>query len=376
MGGTVFVLGAGASYGDTLQFHSGYTGETTAPPPNPPLSNQFFDAEHLHGEPEHVEKEYARLVAHIRNHWGIDRPFGDPPWTALSIEEVFTSLALLNDFSPAGTSEKAISQLLLNDLTRYIRRSIGYSTLFRFGPHTRLLAQQLKPEDSVLTFNYDLLMDQELINDGNGPLQYQNFCAKLLGTDLLDVGDSYREIRERLAEPISPGTTKGPSGPLDGLYLKLHGSLNWFVCPNRACPRSNNFAVVPSVPQCLGSSVLAIDFQCNYCHSVLIPLLVPPLVQKPVMNNPQLRNIWSNAFAVLANASKVVVIGLSFQPSDFYAAWLFRYALEGRKDVKVWVVNPLNEDPGFRDRMKHIFSNGYDDSFLRFDQICEVVRAR
>jgi hypothetical protein len=375
MGGTVFVLGAGASYGDTLQFYPDYPDTTTAPPPNPPLTNQFFDAKHLYGEPEEVAKDYSRLVTHIRNHWGIEGPFGSSSWTSLSIEDVFTSLALLNDFSPAGTNEKVLSQLLLNDLNRYIRRSIAYSTLYRFGTHTRSLAQYLKPEDSVLSFNYDLLMDRELLNDGSGPLQYQNFCAKFLGTDFLDIGESYGEIRELLTEPISPGSNSGPSGPVYGLYLKLHGSLNWFVCPNSACPRSETFAVVRSVPQSLGSSAVGIDFQCNYCHSELNPFLIPPSAQKPVMNNPRLRNIWGNAFAVLANAQKIVVIGFSFQPSDFYAAWLFRYALRYRKDIKVWVVNPDNGRPDFRDRMKGIFINGYDGSCLGFDQINDVIRA-
>lgn len=131
--------------------------------------------------------------------------------------------------------------------------------------------------------------------------------------------------------------------------------------------------MVQSVPQCLGSSVFGIDFQCNYCHSELIPFLVPPLVRKPVLNNPQLRNIWSNAFAVLANTSKIVVIGFSFQASDFYAAWLFRYALKGRTDVKVWIVNPHNPNPDFQDCMKRIFPCGYNGVFLGFHQIREVT---
>ena len=375
MSGTVFVIGAGASYGDTLQFHAGYPDETEGPPSNPPLTNQFFDPMRLQDEPGEVEQKYASMFAHIRRHWDIDQRLGDPPWTELSIEEVFTSFALRSDFSSAGTDEKAVSQLLLNDLTRYIRRTIAYSTAFRFGTYTRFLAQQLKPEDSVLSFNYDLLMDQELLSVENSALQYQNFCVKLLGIDLFDTGAAYQEIRESLTEPISPGSNSGPSACAHGLYIKLHGSLNWFACPNAACPRAKNFVVVPSVPQCLLVSAVGVDFQCNYCHTELVPFLVPPLVQKPVMTNPALRNIWSNAFAVLANASRIVVIGLSFQPSDFYAAWLFRHALNGRRDVKVWVVNPDNKNPTFRDRLRGIFRNGYDDSFFRIDEIANVLQS-
>jgi hypothetical protein len=338
-----------------------------------PLTEHFFDAKSLYGKPEDVEQDYAGLVAHIRNFWGMSQPFGTSRWASLSVEDVFTSLTLLNDFSASGTDEKARSQLLVNGLIRYIRRSISYSTLFRFGVHTKFLAQRLKPKDSVLSFNYDLLMDQELLNDADGPLQYQNFSVKLLGADILDVGPSYCEARRRLSEAASVG-------PTDGLYLKLHGSLNWFTCANRVCPLSKKITVVPSVGQCLGSSAIGVPFQCNYCHSYLVPFIVPPLVEKRVMTEPHLRNIWGNAFALLQDASKIVVIGFSFQPSDFYATWLFRYALKGRSNAKVWVVNPLN-DPAkaghseFRERMSNIFVNGYDETCFGFHQVGDVLNA-
>ena len=236
-------------------------------------------------------------------------------------------------FPPAGTDEKAVSQLLLNQLTRYIRRSISISTMFRFGTYTHTLARNLKAADSVINFNYDLLMDQEFSRDHEA-LQYQNFCVKFLGTDLINPGPDYEAVRQSLLEPVAPGSNGGPSGPMQGLYLKPHWSLNWFTCPNTACPKSRSFVILDSVAQCLAVSAWNIDFQCNYCHGELTALLVPPLAQKPVMNNPHLRNIWGNAFAVLANATTIVIIGFSFQPSDFYAAWLFRYALKYRQMLK------------------------------------------
>ena len=91
------------------------------------------------------------------------------------------------------------------------------------------------------------------------------------------------------------------------------------------------------------------------------------------MNNPHLRNIWGNAFAILANASKVVIIGFSFQPSDFYAAWLFRYALKFRQGAKVIVVNPENTNDAFQARMRSIFGQRYDSAWVNFGQIEDVI---
>jgi hypothetical protein len=372
MSGTVFVLGAGASYGDTLEFFSGYTGDAADVPPSPPLTEGFFNAEHIRGDLYEIEQQYSGLVAHIREHWGFRGPFGRGQWASLSIEDVFTSLALQNDFLPSESDDRALSQVLLNSLAQYIRQRIAYCTLFRFGVYTKALAEQLKPEDSILTFNYDLLMDRELL-DSSGSLHYQNFGVKFLGRDLVNVDKDYNQTRARLTMPAGVG-------PVAGLYLKLHGSLNWFKCANTACPNSKIVVLISSVPQALGSSALGIPFQCNYCHSQLSAYLVPPLAQKRVVTDPFLRNVWGNAFALLEAATRVIVIGVSFQPSDFYAAWLFRYALNHRADVKILVVNPLNEPThplhgAFRERMKSIFAHGYDDTFQRFDQIAEIIEA-
>jgi hypothetical protein len=373
MGGTVFVLGAGASFGDTLRFNPGSNDEHTEIPPQPPLTHQFFDAQHLNGEPAEIEERFGPLFRHIRQNWNINEPLGSAAWSNLSIEDV-SSLAILNDFSPFGTDQKALSQIYLNDLTQYIRRGIGISTMFRYGTHCRALAQKVTRFDSVINFNYDLLMDQEFLKP-RGPRQYQNFSVKFLGTDLVDPGPGYKDIRESLTYPVSPASNRGPSGPTEGLYLKPHGSLNWFICPNPACPRSRDFTILPSIAQCLAISTWDVNFQCNYCHGELSTLIVPPLTQKPVMNNPHLRNVWGNAFAVLANAARVVIIGFSFQPSDFYAAWLFRYALKYRPDAKVLVVNPANTDTSFQARMKAIFGHHYDGTWTAFSQIDEIVQS-
>jgi hypothetical protein len=187
------------------------------------------------------------------------------------------------------------------------------------------------------------------------------------------VSSDYEAVRAYLSEPVAPGSNFGPTDPMEGLYLKPHGSLNWFTCPNLACPKSRTFVIL-DIGQCLAVSSWGIDFQCNYCHGELSALLVAPLAQKPVMNNSHLRNIWGNALAVLANAAKIVVIGFSFQPSDFYAAWLFRHALQYQKDAEVLVVNPANADPTFQSRMQNIFGHRYNPKWTSFTQIDQIIR--
>ena len=113
--------------------------------------------------------------------------------------------------------------------------------MFRFGAFTRVLAEHLKPEDSVINFNYDLLMDQELLCGKGGPLQYQNFSVKFLDTDLFDPGDGYDDTRLLLTEPVSPASNSGPLGPTHGVYLKPHGSLELVHLPECCLSKVSEF---------------------------------------------------------------------------------------------------------------------------------------
>lgn len=78
MGRTVFVLGAGASFGDTLitieEPNQEAKEEEFPEPPNPPLICNFFDAEFLNSDSDTVEKINWNLVQYIRRRWGITDP--------------------------------------------------------------------------------------------------------------------------------------------------------------------------------------------------------------------------------------------------------------------------------------------------------------
>lgn len=325
---------------------------------HPPLICDFFKSEFFYPDAEFVDRQHWQLMDYIRKHWGVNEPLGTGKWRSLNLEDVFTSLAIESEFSPAGTDSYAYSLLLLNSIKNYIREIIGHSTIFRFGQYTHLLARNLKPDDSVITFNYDLLMDQEFLLYQEGPLQYNNFHLRFLDKPLVD----NRKTEENGS----------------GLYLKLHGSLNWFLCTSPSRPRSGQVDVNTWINQCIFVSAIGRDFDCEYCRGKLTSLLIPPLLNKPITQNSIIRNVWANALYEISNADNLVVIGYSFPTTDFFAGWLFRSALQKNKDAKVWVINPLNDPTHqghreFKERMDTIFVQGYSDQYHYFDQIEYVL---
>jgi hypothetical protein len=115
---TVFILGAGASYGDILvEFCDDK--ETTY---HIPLTNQFFQSEFLGGEIEAIKRDYSDLLEYIKTDWNNNWPLGSERWEYLNLEDVFTSLAIENEFAPSDTDEKAKTQLRLKRRWKCIRK--------------------------------------------------------------------------------------------------------------------------------------------------------------------------------------------------------------------------------------------------------------
>ena len=94
-----------------------------------------------------------------------------------------------------------------------------------------MLWKRLEVNDSVVTFNWDLLTDQEFIGPGGKVFgQYGNFLHR--------VPLSSRDVL--------PGAIQG-----EGLFLKLHGSLNWFRCGNRKCQANEAITFFADPQRCL-----------------------------------------------------------------------------------------------------------------------------
>lgn len=247
----------------------------------------------------------------------------------LSLEKVMTQLTLLNEVIQTtpqfdgyyqgenrpinlDNSAKALVELVALTISKALEGPIC-------SEHIQL-ANSLSHGDVVISFNYDLLMDNALrdtnkLTDSGYLIPFQKVLA-------------YNE-QTRLIEGDSPVT-----------MIKLHGSLNWLNCTycnvnilNRYEKFQFEYETIPN--------------KCPYCgesSAYLQRVIVPPLLAKNYSIQP-LRFLWSQAEKYIARAREIVIIGYSFPPTDFGTEALLRasFPWEYQKDIRFVIVNPDKE---------------------------------
>lgn len=370
----VYVLGAGASFGENLTAPGNgpeFAKKATA---TPPLIRGFFKEslfKQISYSGDTAEKDFPLAFEYIRKLKALGNPVGEGEWGELNIEDVFTSIELDREFEGPESDVGAKLIITRNQLIRYIWRVIGFCTDYKEASYARALCDSLCAQDSVVTFNWDLLLDLYLnpvfVNTSRrlAHWHYHDFLVSALG--MPSMSRTPRELSEV------------PSR--SGMLLKLHGSLNWFQCTNSKCPGSSEIAFDQDAEHCLRRAT-GIHFggeACKRCGSDTIPLLIPPLLRKPISDNWIIRSAWGHARARLLEAKRAVIIGFSAAGTDFYATWLLRSTLGLREDVEVFVVDPANDgaDPNhdeFAQRMNNIFSHGYNDDFRSVSEMDSILR--
>ncbi len=368
----IFVFGAGASYGESLRPIDNTRFSTRTNFTTPPLATGFFSQrlyDLISYPPATVEQDYSEVFEYFRRALSIDDPLGEGRWQILNLEDLFTTIELHRAFQSSESDAGGRLVVIRNKLIRYVCRVIATCTLGFQGENYRLVQSSLNEAegDTVINFNYDLLFDQELSPPDAGQ-------TPLLARGLFD---NFRSLI--LGEAVSRSGVRGE----EGLYLKMHGSLNWFQCTNARCPGRRNIAVLTDTRDCLLRAAgieISGDVTCERCGSSMVPFLIPPLLSKPITDDPLTRAIWGHAKRRLENCSQAVLIGFSAAPTDFYAAWLLRSTLGIRppEEVEIFVVNPQN-DPGredadqFRQRMVSIFPRGYNSDYRVFSEVPTIL---
>ena len=305
----VFIIGAGASKGHT-------NGDF-------PVINEFFKIANklniLSFNGGKIRPEYEKLEKYVRENFNLDILKKD-----INIEEIMTNLEI--DIEKSDSYELII---LRNKIINIIRETLNKLSEKPFSEDSEynLFYKMINNNDTILTYNWDLLLDNVLGREIVVPdfskifelekkdnLQYLVMWKKLTG------------IRD-----LTWGKTDIPyvNYKSEGYYLKLHGSIDWAYCPNRDCSLySKVFAV----------NQLNKKHCCFECGSEVHYLIVPPVLNKDFRHIPFMKKVWNFARNEINMADEIIIWGYSLPPTDFYSKWLFRQVKENLKTVSI--INP------------------------------------
>lgn len=203
------------------------------------------------------------------------------------------------------------------------------------GPTTCDFIKRIRPADSMITTNWDLLLDAT---------RHRRFGSK---------ADDYGTTGsvELAHTDITEGNGDGGDGPRPKL-LKLHGSLSWRYC--QRCQR----LVIDPLHHVAGEREKQAVCICNYKYSELI--VTPGFIRE--YRNVHLLNIWREALETLVLSSHWVFIGYSLPADDVGIRTLLLKARCVRKDV--------NSDPP---RVTIVTGDHGDETRARYEGIFSKV---
>jgi hypothetical protein len=310
----VILLGAGATVGADFGKHF----KTTV---RPPLNRDFFtQLQRITGKHETVVKSVIKDVVGL---------FG--PNFDLTLEDYFSQLEFLleaTDLVPTKQAAITRSQLrrnrdrLMTALAAVLEASTDaairkYSGCMR---HRRIV-EVLRPRDTILSFNYDCVIDDALRRKGDAKWAARYGYAFAQPSRI--VGDAHWS-------PTDPAKSA-----LETIYLlKLHGSLNWQL---------------PPTPD----GAIKIKQRLHAQYGTPRFTIVPPAWNKSQKEEPIFQDLWKKAERAIRTARSLAVVGFSFTPTDLHVEALFRLALAGSGLQTLVIANPSGSD---RARIREVFS--------------------
>ncbi|MHB8917836.1 MAG: hypothetical protein ACYC4H_07415 [Desulfocucumaceae bacterium] len=301
---TVYILGAGASAG----FDVSYSGMRC-----PSAKNFFTVADGIlnsgHGEKYH---DYDGLI------WFLDKYYHLSPsgveGAGLDMQDVLTFLDLEIEY---GNCREEIEVLRRARHQFMDLLSATFSQVLDGPPcpYHGTLASSLAQGDTVISFNYDLLMDTAM-----------------------ELKSPYWEPSSGYGLPASAGAT-GPGSKV--FLLKPHGSFNWAIC--KTCGNTYVLPFSQAGAPLKWSSLGNPAPEAEDHH--LERLLIPPSLKKNV-HGRAMRQIWLKALEALKNAERVVVIGYSLPAADFMVKRLLYQSLPFNRSLREFELVDRNNSSG------------------------------
>lgn len=293
---TVYFLGAGASNASDFKL---------------PTMDGFFRKDDL------ARKEFSELREFIQSH------FPGTTTEKVNLENVITYIDLsLDRFGSFGKRAGGHLYDAKEQFNQYVRMRLDYE---RWSDKSscetfKKIFRSIKKNDTVITLNYDLVTENTLNTiskekEGKEHPLYEEMIYLLIESTIYDVAILRRNWES-------------------GLYIKLHGSIDWYSCPHQDC-RNHSPMEIPK------KSKRDSRHFCTSCGSPLEVVIIPPAMNKVLGKYPRLGVMWTLARQEIIESTSVVFIGVSFRPSDYYLGWLIKSSFLGTntKDKSVVVVD-------------------------------------
>lgn len=311
--GRVVLLGAGATRGANF----GYPQVC-----QPPLNRDFFTQLQRITEKDTVL--VRQVVADIVELFGSN--------FTLTLEDYFTQLEFL--LSTASGPGRSSGQLDLGNALRDKRNRLMaalaavleastnpaiFGRTARGCQYHRLIAKQLAPGDTVISFNYDCVIDDALRREGSGQWSARWGYGFPRGF-AVDNWDYWTP---------SPDTVASSNDTIR--LLKLHGSVHFQI-------QSNAVRLKERLHRQRGTPRFDI---------------IPPQWNKS-LNTPVFGHLWTQAFRAIQQSDRIAVIGFSFTPTDLHVESLVRLALTDSELKTVVIANPSADD---RQRIRRVMSS-------------------
>ncbi len=344
MSNTVFILGAGASceYG-------------------PPLISNFLERSKELFDRTKVpvyKDNYKRVSQAIGNLQNVNsKSFIN----IYNIEEVLSAFEMGRAINklPGISKKEEIEQIILST-KRLIYETLDKSTALMISPRSGLpdacigykrLVEFIDRQNrenidacSVITFNYDLLLDYALYKQ---KLKV-NYCLN--------------ETNEDKASQVK--------------LMKLHGSLNWFMQvdeKNDVVPlylddifedtkywvnlvgKNKKFFINP-IKWLSGK-----NNEYNKKSIIPEPILVPPTFNK-MEYNKNIVNVWRQASLELTKAENILICGYSHPETDNFFKYLFALGISGESIIKSFVV--YDPDQELEGKYRNILGRSLEERYI------------
>ena len=220
---------------------------------------------------------------------------------------------------------------------------------------------QTPQKDTIITFNYDLLVEEALHRIGI-PCVYGGLHGGFLA--------NFQSTRYAPDEPEMVGIPDPL--PEDHVRLiKLHGSINWMLNPEHdpaaSSPASQYKIVI------LDDYQATWKYQQNSQKSSPIPnlLLAPPTWNKDLRDlNAPLSNVWDAAVRAIETATRIIIVGYSMPQTDPHFKYLLAAGLANNISLrKLFFVNPdfqrtqgkEKEEEELKDRLFNVIRKHFQD---------------